>query len=287
MLNEGVYRSPKWLRKFMDYEVSTGDDIKGKKSKKSIRLEEEKKKKEILKKWDNKWKNIDPVEFREFFKEVYPKETLRYFSGYVSSYDLPKIEKEYRGDFIFLKKFDKWKSDKVKKEQEHERVKKELDDLFKYLVDDFSSNQYNDKYETSRENGNVCFIYTFENGDDFKMCDNKITYKNSKFTVGLIYRNKFISLCNEIAGKGKRRPGGRKSYSKSKRTYDDPNRNRYEKLKDNIKLREEQINKLPKLDSERKFLENELDNYKRALKRMKDKYQFEHIINFQNFTLIK
>ena len=36
MLNEGVYRSPKWLRKFMDFEVSTGDDIKGKKSKKIV-----------------------------------------------------------------------------------------------------------------------------------------------------------------------------------------------------------------------------------------------------------
>ncbi len=33
-MNEGVYRSPKWLRKFIDYELHTGEDIKGKVSKK-------------------------------------------------------------------------------------------------------------------------------------------------------------------------------------------------------------------------------------------------------------
>jgi hypothetical protein len=29
MVNEGIYRSPKWLRNFLDYEISTGEDIKG------------------------------------------------------------------------------------------------------------------------------------------------------------------------------------------------------------------------------------------------------------------
>ena len=32
-INEGVYRSPKWLRNFIDFEVKTGSDIEGNKSK--------------------------------------------------------------------------------------------------------------------------------------------------------------------------------------------------------------------------------------------------------------
>jgi len=290
MLNEGVYRSPKWLRKFMDFEVSTGDDIKGKKSKRSIRIDKENKEKELLKKWDKRWYNINEEEFKEFFREEYKVDTLRYHSGYISNSDLIKIKDRYRGNFELWEKFDKWKLDKVKKEQEQNRIKKELNDLYDYLIKDFSSNQYEDKYRTERENGDVCFIYKFENGDNFKMCDNKITYKDSIYTVGLIFRNKFISLCNEIISKGKKRPGGRKTYSnssKSKRTYDDPNRDRYEKLKDNIKLREEQIRNMSNSDPEKEYLNNELSNYKRALKRMKDRYKFEHVISFQKFSLVK
>lgn len=33
-MNEAVYRSPKWLRNFVDYEINTGEDIKGQPSKK-------------------------------------------------------------------------------------------------------------------------------------------------------------------------------------------------------------------------------------------------------------
>jgi hypothetical protein len=30
MIKEAVYRSPKWLRKYVDFEVSTGEDISDK-----------------------------------------------------------------------------------------------------------------------------------------------------------------------------------------------------------------------------------------------------------------
>ncbi len=29
MLNEGVFRSPKWMRNFLDFEVNNGQDING------------------------------------------------------------------------------------------------------------------------------------------------------------------------------------------------------------------------------------------------------------------
>jgi len=41
--NEAIYRSPKWLRNFVDYEINTGKDIKGEpslKRKKEIKLEQ-------------------------------------------------------------------------------------------------------------------------------------------------------------------------------------------------------------------------------------------------------
>ena len=64
---------------------------------------------------------------------------------------------------------------------------------------------------------------------------------------------------------------------------DDPNRARYDKLVDNIKLREEQLKKMSKTDKERTALENELDNYKRAAERMKTKHKFENIKSFIGF----
>lgn len=41
-MNESVIRSPKWLRNFLDFEINTGEDIKGEPSKKmKKKLEEE------------------------------------------------------------------------------------------------------------------------------------------------------------------------------------------------------------------------------------------------------
>jgi len=57
-MNEGIYRSPKWLRNIADFEINTGDDIKGEPSKKmQKKLDEEERKRiaeaeEIKKKQD-------------------------------------------------------------------------------------------------------------------------------------------------------------------------------------------------------------------------------------------
>ena len=146
---------------------------------------------------------------------------------------------------------------------------------------------------TPRENGEVCFIYTFEQGDTFKIRDNKIIYANSIYTVSSIQRNRFIGLANDITAKARRRPtqqgsnkgGSNTGYQQgSKKAHsDNPMYDKYTKLKDNIKLREEQLNKMSKNDPERSALQNELDNYKRATNRMKDKYKFENLFTFHSF----
>jgi len=70
MINEGVYRSPKWLRNFADFEINTGDDIKGNSSKKQdskktgydyyekLRQEEERKKKQHKKEHEEKYLSL-------------------------------------------------------------------------------------------------------------------------------------------------------------------------------------------------------------------------------------
>lgn len=320
MLKEAVYRSPKWMRNFLDFEVNTGQDIKGEPSKKRL-----------LKEWDKRWKECNESDFREFYFTQIKGER---WARYITSSEFEEIRKELRGDMSIWEKYDEWlpghkkakkeakeryekrereraekereKSEKEReryekeryeKEQRQKRITKELDDLFSSIVKDFSNNPYSDKYSTPRRNGKVCFDYKFENGDTFDMCDDQINYKGSTYTVGITYRNKFVNLCNEIVGKVRPRPGGSKSWSggrssgsssggsrySSKTKSDDPNKDRYNKLMDNIRLREEQLKKMSKTDSERTALENELDNYKRAAKRMKDRYQFENIKTFSGF----
>jgi hypothetical protein len=236
--------------------------------------------------------------------------------SFISSSELDEIRLKHRGDMTIWEKFDKWlpkyrkdkkeseeryrrerERERYENEQKQQKIKKELDDLYSAIVKDFSSNPYNDKYSTPIRNGNVCFDYKFENGDTFEMCGNKINYKKSTYTVGTTSKDRFVKLCNNISQHGRKRPGGSKSWSSgsgsgssdsgsrysSKTKSDDPNRARYDKLVDNIKLREEQLKKMSKTDKERTALENELDNYKRAAERMKTKHKFENIKSFIGF----
>ena len=298
MLNEATFRSPKWLRNYIDFELNTGKDIKGEPSKRSV-----------LKQWDRRWKECNDSDLDMFYSLVIRGDK---WPSHVGKSELEEFREKYRGDMSIWQKWDEWypkykeKEEKRKKEaqeyywrkereeeqrreREHQdeqrKIEKELDDLFKSMVRDFSNNPYNDKFSTPRRNGNVCFDYRFENGDTFKMCENEITWGGGIYTVGLTWRNKFVSLCNEISSKARQRPGGSKSSSgsSSRTRTTDPNRDRYDKLVDNIKLREQQLKVMSKTDPQRSALENELDNYKRAAKRMKDRYQFEHLSYFKDF----
>lgn len=92
-MNEAIYRSPKWLRNILDFEVNTGKDIKGEPSKKAI-----------LKAWDERWKECgDRDVFGTFYKENYDRTAY-----YLTSTELEKIRKSLRGDMSVWDKFDKW-----------------------------------------------------------------------------------------------------------------------------------------------------------------------------------
>lgn len=273
-MNEAVYRSPSWLKKYLDFEIHTGDDISGKVSEREVR-----------KKWEKRWREIDEDEFKEFYQEVFGKRVYRS--------DLSGIKEDWIGNFDLWTKYDIWLKAKKDKENKQAEIKRELDSLFQRLVDDFSNNPWEDKYRATSNGGEVTFYYTFESGDKFEMTDNRISYGNHTYTVGLIYRNKFVSLANEMISKGMKRPSGRRSYNSSnssgsrkstKSKYSDhPKGNLYQTLKDTVAQRKEQLSKMSKNDENRAHMENELKAAEKKLKEMKDKYQFENLVSFWDF----
>lgn len=245
-LNESVYRSPKWLQKFADFELRTGKDIKGGPSEKE---------KEIIRK-----KQEEENRVRQERENQYRRERERYES-----------EKRIR-------------EEDQRKRNDQQRLDKELNDLFNLLMNDFKYNPYDDKYDTVSNNGKITFKYRFENGQTFEMFDNSIVYIDNKYKhgykVGLTWRNKFVGLCNNIINSGKSRPS--QNYNnQNKSTYKEspksgnPQKDKYNLINDKIKLREEQLKGMSKTDTNRQGLENELRAYKRVRDKMKAEYKFE------------
>lgn len=294
-LSEAVYRSPKWLQRFADFEFRTGEDIKGEPS-------EKQKRENSLKDWDSRWRNCVEKEFKKFFEEVYPREFKVDYNGWLFDSDLQKIKDRYRGDFSMWEKFDKWKKDSIdrqRKEKEEEdnqrRIESDLNDLFNRIVRDFQSSPWSDKFETPNVGGKTTFKYRFENGWTFEMNDNQIVYTDDKhrhgYTVGWIWRNKFVGLANEIISKVKRRPtsssGGQSGYQKKSEPFREnpktgnPQRDKYNTLNDKIKLREEQLRKMKPNDPS--ALENELNAYKRVRDKIKKEHKFENLKTFEGF----
>lgn len=271
MVKESVYRSPKWLRKYIDFEISTGDDI----SDKSSILSKER---EIKKKWNKRWISSNKEDFIKFFGEVYSEYVSNNLRGYVMNSDLKDVKSDFEGDLEIWDKFDDWLEKKKKKEETRARLEKEISDIEKRLMSDFRGNPYRDKLRTYRKNGHVCFEYTFENGDKFKICNDQIEYGNKVYTVGLVYRNKFVEIANFMTSNDRVR--------RRKESTNGPKRTRYNDIKSKIKLREEQIRGMSDSDPNKEQLANELDNYKLAAKRMKDKYKFEHLSGFDNFDIL-
>jgi hypothetical protein len=269
-VNEAVYKSPKWLKKYFDFEVHTGEDIKGKISKKEIRNE-----------WGKKWKEIDTTKFIEFYREVIDKNVYKS--------DLPKIKNKWVGDFELWEKYDIWLSKKKVEESRYAELKKDLDNLFQRIIDDFTNNPYDDKYRTYKNSNSndVTFHYRFENNDIVEICGNKITHGSQIYTVGIIYKNKFISLANAIIKKGGRKRENRNASSAKKSTNskysNHPKGNLYQTLKDTISQRKSQLSKMQRHDPERVSLKNELEAAEKKLKDMNVKYQFENLSNFSKF----
>ena len=283
-MNEAVYRSPKWLRNFVDFEVNTGDDIKGEPSKKAI-----------LKAWDQRWDEVDISTFNYFYKENYDRNAY-----YLTSTELEKIRKSLRGDMSVWDKFDKWlpghkqrekerearsrqweRMEREKREKERQRqeeeerrkkqkqkeIEKELDDLFNLMLSDFRKYPYNDKLSTPTVNGETAFHYTFEDARMVKIEGNKIYWNSAVYNVGNLNRIKFVKLANEMIKNARTRTssGGQRNYSsgesqraKQRKSHTGhPKEPLYNTLKQTIKQREEQLSKMSKSDPDRVFLENE------------------------------
>ena len=269
VFNVGVYRSPKWLRNIVDFEVNTGRDIKGEPSKREKeRLEKEKSRKE---------KEAAEAKAKKVMDEAYAR------------------ARKAREDA------------ERKEEQEQERISKDLDDLYDNILEDFKSARYHDKMSTpTNSRGDVYVIYNFENGYRVKMEGDRLEYGNVTYTLGAVSRVRFVRLFNAITEAEKTyRPGGSKTWGssnsntgsgskntgsssyKSEPKSSDPKRNLYDSLVSTIKQRESQLAKMSKTDPDRKALENELNVAKTKRDSMKIKYKFESLSKLISFNLFK
>jgi hypothetical protein len=307
-VNEAKFRSPKWLRNYLDFEVNTGDDITGQPSERRMKADAEKAKKEAAKKareyWSKRWKEADPTEFKEFYKEVYNNGRSVY------SFDLEDIQKKWKDDNRLWDSFDKWLEKKRAEKQEQEKIEKELNDLYRLLENDFISAPYYDKIKTPTVGNERCFHYTFENGKLFRIEGDRFYWESSIYTVGLTYKAKFVQLANSMIRNCKERPrksgydrydsygsnsgssGYRQSSSQQRKANtppkwkDHPKGPMYQNLKDTVRLRKEQLAKTSKTDPNYDALKNELETAEAMIKKMNQKYQFEGIRNFSQFNLI-
>jgi len=240
-MNESIYRSPKWLRNIVDFEVNTGKDIKGEPSKKAI-----------LKEWDQRWKECDKMTFNYFYADVIAKPSS--FSWY-SFEKLEEIRKKCRGDMSIWDRFDKWlpghelrerekekkrredekkereereklnqekrkrsqeqEQERRKRAQEAQRVNNEIDSLYKLMIKDFSQSPYSDKISTPIVNGETAFHYIFEDNRIVKIEGNKIYWLKTIYTIPFSIKERFVELANEMIRKVKNRPGGSKNRSSS------------------------------------------------------------------------
>ena len=306
-MNEGIYRSPEWLRKFADFEIRTGKDLKGDQPDKSEPKKEEPKK-DNKSEWDKRWREADQDLFIEFYKEVYPRESRDRYRNQIWGSDLEDIRRRYRGDFEIWNQYDLWlkqkrararekadreeaeRRERLRKEKEQERIKKDLDNLHDRIISDFKSAPYQDKVNTPAINGQVCFEYNFEDGTKLTLNGDKLTYDKLEWTLGIIYRNKFISLANAILeselwkSRHQRTSGQKRTYTSSsnpKSTH--PKWGLYQNLKQTVQRREEQLKKMAKNDPERQGLENEYRVAKNTLDKLKNQYQFEHLKTFEEY----
>ena len=279
-LNEAKFRSPEWLRNFVDFEVNTGDDISGAPSKrKAAKLEKEKQDKLRA----------------EAKKRAEARE---------------KAEKDRKEQ---QDRYNAWRKQADERELQ-EKIERELNTLYRSIISDFTSARYSDKISTPQRNGKTAFYYTFENGKVIRMyksaTDNRYQLESEThiYTLGSIWSGKFIDLANEMIKKGTSRPasgrsgydrydsyGGSRSSGSSgssgssqqqrkantpPKWKDHPKGAMYQNLKDTVKLREEQLKRAS--GSDREALQNELNAAKRMLDNLNKKYSFES--NIQNFA---
>lgn len=202
------------------------------------------------------------------------------FNSYDSSYsDYDDFENSYRD----------YKRRQREKLDDDER---KSDKIINLLVKDFNANPYSDK--TNVVTGSLIY-YKFENGYELKLVNDWIMLEDRMgSTLGLYKLNnqqyhRILDIFLDIARNSTRRPSNDwdKKYNEYKNSQGQQNRSqntqskpkqetttgnpKLDKLNEKIKLRQEQLDKLPRNHKDRESLQNELNAYKRAAERIKSK----------------
>jgi chromosome segregation ATPase len=242
-MNEAVYRSPNWLKKVLDFELHTGEDIKGKVSKKEMR---EKAAEEASRAAEREAEESDRK------KREAEEEQSRIKS------ELDNLFQDMIRDFSNNPYSDKYHT-------------KTVDGLttFHYTFENGNTISIGDDNTIRYENVTYTVSTTYRS--KFIKLANEIIDKGRSRPSG--YGGK---------KSGGRYYGG-SSKAKSNKYASHPKGNVYETIKDTIKSREDQLKKMSKTDPERVSLQNELDAAKRRLKEMQDKYKFENLVGFWDF----
>lgn len=265
------------------------------------------KQKNLLKSWNEEWSKLldnKNSDLRNFF-EKYLREKGLYKAhlSYLEGIKLLKKTFEKKKDYFIINDFFSWltleqkriadfqererqerlKADaqkrqrefeqrqrKIKEEEEQREIQNLLDDLLRRTSKDFSSNPFSDKITTERILGSVKFTYKFENGDSFTLLDDELLYNKIRYRLGLLIRNRFVYLANDIIRRSINRTVSKPRPKQTDTT--NPHLKRLNTLNEQIKIREVQLNKLSKTDPSRESLKNELDTYKR----IRDKIKKEH-----------
>lgn len=275
-MNESIYRSPKFLRKFIDFEIKTGEDITGKESKADKRNQD-------IKNWNDKWNKIDVSNFLKFYREKYPNHS------YVKN--INDIRKMWFLNFDIFINYENWINDKIKKEKEQENIKNELNKIYNKIHSDFFKNPIRAKFDVEDlKDGKRSFHYTCDDGE--KITINSSTYEiiyttsigRVTYRVNLLLISEFVTLANKIIGfSGYKNRNSEKTDTKEV----DNNRRKYNLILDTIKLRKDQLNSMSKDHPDRKILERELEAAELSLKNMKNKYNFEsmnYLIKYNKFN---
>lgn len=167
---------------------------------------------------------------------------------------------------------------------EHERLKRELNDLIDSIIADWNISIYSDKVETP---GTDTIKYRFENGNTILLKGRTLVYTTStrriEYTLGLIYKSRVVGVFNRIVeiineGKTARRQKsyGGKTYTSptsSNASSSNPRQIRYDTIMETIKLIKEKLSKMSGSDPERPALENELNVAERKAREIKMELQ--------------
>lgn len=277
MINETIFRSPKWLRDILDFEINTGRDIKGTPSKK----EEALRKKEV---WNNK--------FDELLKKQIFIDFLKDFLNtvYLTERDTAHIKTTNSGDDTFFDKFEEF--------LRINKIRDEIESIYRLMYNDYitSGSIIYKKIEVYRLNNKTALRYFFKNDDTIEFIDldnRKFSYKGATYTTSSSLWSKFVQILNSAmsSDKGKAHRGSsensrqKKSSQKTSQKSTDPKRARYDTIMDTIKLRKAQLLKMSKTDSNREALINELESAQRMADKLKREYQFENIKSFNDFII--